>query len=422
MVSSAGLPKNNAGTGWRTSSRGFEASVTIPKTQVLTAQLAISAIAAARRSSPESSHESLWAASALAVSAVDVSRDRISKLTSLRCRLGVFASSSRSLGQEEIRELAEMIIEANDHADLIGSVVSAVVGVTETTPLELLAALYGPITKARDLTKDRAARAALGIYARRIVQDAGDLGPEHARSDDAGGPSAQVRDAEAGVQEGQGRWADWLAPEHLVAWTMLHDARDVFLSGQQLDRLPIGDWEELAYDQLHNIDGERLMSQCLQLRLSFGLVSRKFLDNLADLDHYRPERRPRHAIHRVVSPLFVNVSAGYFALADPYTALGILKARRDEARFKRKEDVTLADSDRATMELARRLRDLPAVAIVERMARLTSHDRNRAWAARARLTAPRRTRKSVASGPKQIGAPGGTVTKSNQGQASCRSA
>lgn len=345
---------------------------------ILCAQLQATIIAVQRRGTPIDGYEDRWRSVLRTVESVGPVRDMsMVRRLRLRAELGIAATRTRRSEPEQIERLRSAAKEARDDPRLAGSVIAAMEGVTEHTPAADLIPLLEVTRDWLDATEDQAVRAALRVQAARLVRSAG---TDLVASSSFASASAAARDAR-GALPGDGGWADWVGPSNCLAWVLLHDARNAYLSGRHLADLPILEWEETAHKHLGTIDGERLMSACLQLRLGFGVVRRRILDTLAVIDVYDPDRQPQRAIHDAVPPLFVSVSDGYFALGDADQAVSVIRARRAAARKSRREDATLRHADEALMQLARRRRMGLDRAANEHLARLSPGHRHASWAA-----------------------------------------
>ena len=164
---------------------------------------------------------------------------------------------------------------------------------------------------------------------------------------------------------------DWPGHGDPLVWVLLHRARYEQVIGTDPSTLPLDRWEALGVEHIDEIDGERLVSACLALRLAWGPVPAERLDALAAADRYSPERLPLWAVHDAVPPLFVTLAEGYVALGQDQMGSGILTARLREARGRRFEDSTVRGAEDALVRLRYLHAPTPAVATEVRAATVT---------------------------------------------------
>jgi hypothetical protein len=143
----------------------------------------------------------------------------------------------------------------------------------------------------------------------------------------------------------------------------LYEAREAYVHARPLPSLPLHRWERVAEEDLRSIDGERLLSQCLQLRLGYGTVRRERLEGLRLLDVHDAGRHGTRRIHDQVPDLFVSISEGYLMLGDPGTAQEVLAQRLCDAGSDRRAERIRRAGQAALLRLGRRMRDRRPVAI-----------------------------------------------------------
>jgi hypothetical protein len=168
--------------------------------------------------------------------------------------------------------------------------------------------------------------------------------------------AATAADTAAGAERA---WADWVPPVDLLARVRIECG--LFASANAVTVNPVARtaWESYAAANLASIDGERLASLCLQLRLAGGTIERSEIERWEELDGYEPSRAPTCSAHDLVPPLCVTLAEAELAAGRPERALALIQQRRTEAlsaRHEHADDSTLRLVDAETVRLARRLR------------------------------------------------------------------
>jgi hypothetical protein len=171
--------------------------------------------------------------------------------------------------------------------------------------------------------------------------------PSHARSwlESAEAIAASAREPEPA-------WPDWIAPDDLLARARIERG----LIAPPDDLSVLDEWEAYAADHLDTIDGERLASLCLRIRLRHGVVDASAAQRWESLDAYTPDRAATCSAHDLVPPLCVSVAEAWMSAGQPDRALDLLGRRRSEARGTRLDETTVRHADAATVKIVRRLR------------------------------------------------------------------
>ncbi|HEU4350188.1 MAG TPA: hypothetical protein VFR35_20605 [Actinoplanes sp.] len=323
---------------------------------LLSAAVRTTMVALARRDAPGADMAGAWDQVEAAIGPDDTA---VARYLRLRARLGRAASkAARSrLSEEEMAAVAgDLEAAAHTGPGLTGSAVATIEAILENQPAGGLEPVLRAAQVWAEATGDGVVRAFLKVGIRRIKRATRPPAGGLLLPADGTSPGSVAAEAERARPE-DGRWTDWPAPPDCVLWAHLHHAVEALMCGRPLRALPMREWERRAEAGLFTIDGERLMSQCLQLRLSHGAVTRDRLDRLRALDLYDPRRIASRSVHRSVPPLFVSLSDGYLALGDAGMALAVLRDRRGDATSDRQEDVTVREANRAIVRLTRRLRD-----------------------------------------------------------------
>jgi hypothetical protein len=159
-------------------------------------------------------------------------------------------------------------------------------------------------------------------------------------------------------------WPDWIPPEDLLARIWIERC----LIAPPSDVVVLREWEAHAADHLDSIDGERLASLCLQIRLRHMPVDASLAGRWEALDAYTPDRAPTCTAHDLIPPLCVSVAAAWLSAGDPGRALDSLSQRSDEARATRVDEGTVRHADVATMKIVRRLRLTTHMSLLYRLA------------------------------------------------------
>ncbi len=138
-------------------------------------------------------------------------------------------------------------------------------------------------------------------------------------------------------------------------------------------------WEEHAAGNLGSIDGERLASLCLRIRLQHGVVDASLAQEWESADSYVRGRMATNSAHDIVPPLFVSVAQAWLSAGQPERALALLEWRRSEANATQDDDATVRHAEAAIAWLVRRLRLADQRALLDR---LTDPGRYRSEASR----------------------------------------
>ena len=153
------------------------------------------------------------------------------------------------------------------------------------------------------------------------------------------------------------RWADWRMPASLPDRIRLEILRlpssTTGVTAEQYMR-----WQQAAEERLDTIDGERLVSRILQLRLRNGLVPVEELEHLASLDKYNPNdlRLPECRVHRQTPPLVATLAQALTALGHADLAMDWLNDRTDQATRTGRDQATVRELERTKLKVIRRAR------------------------------------------------------------------
>jgi hypothetical protein len=174
-------------------------------------------------------------------------------------------------------------------------------------------------------------------------------------------PSAareRLIDAEGLASAGSGSewaWPHWVPPQDLLARVRIERGLiDPELIDTPSGRTALGAWQREA--DLRSVDGERLASLCLRLRLRHGPVPASDLAQWEADDRYVQGRAATNSAHDLVPPLFVSVAEAWLSVGQPERGLALLERRRSEANAAREDDATVRHADAGIAGLARRLR------------------------------------------------------------------
>jgi hypothetical protein len=173
-------------------------------------------------------------------------------------------------------------------------------------------------------------------------------------------------------------WPDWILPDDLLARIRI----EYGLIAPPDDLSVLDEWESYAASVLQTIDGERLASLCLRIRLRHGVLDTSVAEHWEALDSYKLDRTPTCTAHNLVPPLCVSIAEAWLSAGEPERALALLDRRRREALGTRRDDTTVRHVDRATVEIARRLRLTEEQALLSRLTEDPSA-REDAWRAKA---------------------------------------
>ena len=163
-------------------------------------------------------------------------------------------------------------------------------------------------------------------------------------------------------------WPDWIPPGDLLARVRIE--RGLITPPDDLSVLD--DWESHATARLDTIDGERLASLCLRIRLRHGVIDAAVAERWEKSDRYAPDRVPTGSAHDLVPPLFVSVAQAWISSGRPERALALLDRRRNEAVRTRQDDTTVRHAEAAIVAIISRLGLTDRHAFLRRLASLSS--------------------------------------------------
>jgi hypothetical protein len=164
-------------------------------------------------------------------------------------------------------------------------------------------------------------------------------------------------------------WPDLVLPDDLLARVRIERGLIAAPEAGVLES-----WESYAAANLGAIDGERLASLCLRLRLSETVVEPAAIERWDELDSYEPERVAICTAHDLVPPLCVMRAEAWLAAGYPERALALLDERRSQALRTRDDDATVRLADAETVRIARRMRLDDHRALLSRLAGLRDAD------------------------------------------------
>jgi hypothetical protein len=151
-------------------------------------------------------------------------------------------------------------------------------------------------------------------------------------------------------------WPHWIPPEDLLARVRIERGLiDQELIAAPSDLMVLDAWEDYAAGRLRSVDGERLASLCLRLRLRHRTVPPSAADRWESADQYASGRVPTSSAHDLVPPLFVSVAEAWLSSGRPERGLALLEQRRSEANAAR-DDATVRYAEARIAGFARRLR------------------------------------------------------------------
>jgi hypothetical protein len=161
-------------------------------------------------------------------------------------------------------------------------------------------------------------------------------------------------------------WPDWIPPDDLPARVWIERG---LIAPPDYQSLFFGVWESYAAGRLDSIDGERLASLCLRIRLRHGVANAAGVaEHWEALDGYVPDRVSACTAHDLVPPLFVSVAQAWLAAGRPERALALLDRRRGEALGTRLDEATVRHADAAEVAIVRRLRLADRRSLLTRLA------------------------------------------------------
>ena len=213
---------------------------------------------------------------------------------------------------------------------------------------------------------------------------------------------AEHRSARSATPRRERAWAYWIAPEDLLARVRIErgliDER--LITGQRDLTRVLHPWEDHAERQLGSVDGERLASLCLRLRLRHGIMTTEEAQRWESADTHQsgqlptssvhdlvPRRRPTCSAHDLVPPLFVSVADAWLSAGQPERALALLEERLSRAN-EGHDDATVWPAAAGIASLARRVRLAGQRPLLAWLANPGEYRRRRAGCGSARLTTP----------------------------------
>jgi hypothetical protein len=179
-----------------------------------------------------------------------------------------------------------------------------------------------------------------------LARTAADHSPEEAHNLLVGAEIAAASD------DPELSWPDWIPPGDLLAQVRIEHG----LIAPPDDLSVLDEWESYAAARLDTIDGERLASLCLRLRLRHGVTAAAVAERWESADSYAPDRVPTGSAHDLVPPLFVSVAQAWISAGRPERALALLDRRRNEAVRTRQDDTTVRHAEAATVAVISRFR------------------------------------------------------------------
>lgn len=193
---------------------------------------------------------------------------------------------------------------------------------------------------------------------------------------------AMLRSAEqaaADATEPEPAWPDWIPPDDLLAQIRIEQG----LIAPENVLHDLDAWEQYAADRAHTIDGERLASLCLRLRLRHRVVGSDDIRRWEAVDGYRPDQVPVCTAHALVPPLFTSIAEAWLCAGKPGRALDVLDSRRVAALATRTDEATVRQADAQIIRLIRRLRLGSERSLLSRLAAEPGPARLSAWRAQA---------------------------------------
>ena len=191
-----------------------------------------------------------------------------------------------------------------------------------------------------------------------LARTAADADPEAARNLLAAAGEAVTSD------DPEPSWPDWIPPGDLLARVRIERG----LIAPPDDLSVLDDWDSYASARLDTIDGERLASLCLRIRLRHGVIDAAVAERWEKSDRYAQDRVPTGSAHDLVPPLFVSVAQAWLSTGQPERALALLDRRRNEAVRTRHDDATVRHAEAATVAVISRLGLTDRQALLRRLA------------------------------------------------------
>ncbi|MFC7530846.1 AAA family ATPase [Actinoplanes sp. GCM10030250] len=337
---------------------------------LLAAGLAATAIAVRRRENPFDDLEAAWQAVAETVAAAhlpvppagDDWAPGSAAMLLRRAILGAAAVRRQPSFPNPLTDVVALLREPDIDPALNPSIAAALETLAEQNDPAVLTELRETATRwfgAHDLSPDAAAAAGVALAT---------MTASHAREAESYLVTAEVQ-----IRSGDGGppAADLPGRPDPLTWIRLHRARLGSRYAEMTDPRKREQWLFLGRTRLATVDGERLVSQCLQLELSVGTVPVERLNAIAALHSYSAQRRPDRLIHDAVPPLFVTLAEGYLAAGRPDRAQQVLEKDRKASRSARGEDATERLANLALARLARRMRTPMSASLANQLNRYT---------------------------------------------------
>lgn len=151
-------------------------------------------------------------------------------------------------------------------------------------------------------------------------------------------------------------WPHWDAPEDLLARVRIERGLiDTELIPVPSDLTVLDRWEGYAASRLGSVDGERLASLCLRLRLRHRAADAARAERWEAAARNLPGHAATNSAHDLVPPLFVAVAEAWLSAGQPERGLALLRRKRSEA-ITGQDDAAVRHADAGIVRLARRLR------------------------------------------------------------------
>ena len=194
-----------------------------------------------------------------------------------------------------------------------------------------------------------------------------------ATDEDPRGSFEALGEAEATVfaagRDQEQPWPDLVLPDDLLARVCIERGLIAAPEAAVLES-----WESYAAANLGAIDGERLASLCLRLRLREAVVEPTAIERWDELDSYEPERVAICTAHDLIPPLCAMRAEAWLAAGYPERALALTDERRSQALRTRGDDATVRLADAETVRIVRRMRLDDHRALLSRLAGLRDTD------------------------------------------------
>ena len=146
---------------------------------------------------------------------------------------------------------------------------------------------------------------------------------------------------------------DWVPPEDLLARVRIERGLITPPGAADLEAV-LGSWEDYASERLATVDGDRLASLCLRIRLRHGVVDPAAIRRW-EAGRWTPALAPACTAHEIVPPLFTSVAEAWLAAGSYRRALDLLENWGTDARAAG-DDVIAAHAAAQAVRIARRLR------------------------------------------------------------------